>query len=403
MELIPLQPKRTIPSLKTITAKYLIDHNNNIPSIKRSNHPCIHMDELLTHPDICEDLQDSLKEQFITKYGIYGMHKGVNTTEVYKKRVEKSVIGNNNNVYFIANDKTIFEMDTTTNNIIGNIQGHEYPIRDLIKNKDILISGSFDNTIKLWNPNTYECLQTLDNKGAIGSLTSENTDIICTISKDKIKIWDISTGKCLNQQQINGRDNNTCILHNGILYAYSNYYKLIRYDLRTKSIASLNEMKNISGGLACHNLSLFSGSYEMKGIKEWDLRNLNEPIKIFNKNKSTNTIKIHNKILFVALSAPFSFGGGQGFKLLDHPGIEIWDLKDYKNLGTIPGNGHIFDIATDNSGVYVSSTDNLIKHTANSYNNTFEDLQNIDFTTTNIGNPVTSEEFSSNNRDCSIS
>ena len=397
MELTQSKPERTAPTLKTITEKYLINHKNN--------HPCTHMDELLVHPDLCEDLQNDLKKQFLTKYAIHGIHKGFNSTKIHDKRVEKSIVSvNGDSVYFIANEnnKVIFERDTTTNTILGKIEGHELCINDLIKHKEILISGSSDNTIKLWNPNTYKCLQTLNNENDIEALASENTNIICSLSKDDIKIWDISTSQCINEQWITIKENSGCILNNEILYACDNYNNLIQYDLRTKSITTFKEINSLAG-LACpSNLSLFSGSYK-GGVREWDMRNPNEPVQIFYKNKPTTTIKIHDNILFIALLAPFSFGGRQGSRLHDHPGIKIWDLKKHEELGTLPGDGYIFNLETHDSGVYVSSTKNLMKHSANSYNNAYEVLQNIDFTTTNTNHPISSKDISANNNECSIS
>jgi len=132
------------------------------------------------------------------------------------------------------------------------------------------------------------------------------------------------------------------------------------------------------------------------------MRNTSEPIHIFNTRPVT-TIKIDNNLLFVALSAPFSFGGGQGFKLHEHPGIKIWDLKNNEEIGTLPGNGYICNLETHNSGLYVSSTDNLIKHTSNSYDNTYEALQDADFTTMDNKNPIYSKDIQEDDVNCVIS
>ncbi len=43
------------------------------------------------------------------------------------------------------------------------LQGHKSTVRSLSwsYNRKYLVSGSLDETIKLWNPNTDECLKTL--------------------------------------------------------------------------------------------------------------------------------------------------------------------------------------------------------------------------------------------------
>jgi len=69
----------------------------------------------------------------------------------------------------------------------------------LIKLSDnIVIIGSWDNTIKIWNLNNGFCIKTLlGHDSAVLSLVKINENIIASGSNDKtIKIWDISTGKC---------------------------------------------------------------------------------------------------------------------------------------------------------------------------------------------------------------
>src|SRR4029077_19987892 len=74
MELTCSQPKRKVPSLKTIAGEYLLDHKD------KNNHPCDHINTLFEHLQ-CEDLENDLKKQFLTKYALYGIHKGYNGTK----------------------------------------------------------------------------------------------------------------------------------------------------------------------------------------------------------------------------------------------------------------------------------------------------------------------------------
>ena len=67
-----------------------------------------------------------------------------------------------------------------------------------------LASGSFDKTIKLWDTSTGECLQTLQgHTDRIKSVSiSQNNKMVASGSDDTtVKIWDISTGKCLQTLQ----------------------------------------------------------------------------------------------------------------------------------------------------------------------------------------------------------
>lgn len=80
------------------------------------------------------------------------------------------------------------------------------PIQELLvtlikPNGNTLISGSDDQTLKLWNTNTGQCLRTLQgHTKAVWSITfSPNGEIVASGSDDgTIKIWDVETGACLN-------------------------------------------------------------------------------------------------------------------------------------------------------------------------------------------------------------
>jgi len=56
---------------------------------------------------------------------------------------------------------------------------------------DILASGSYDSTIKLWNKNTGDLLRTLNGHGSgVSSIAFDSDDILASGSGDSyIKLW----------------------------------------------------------------------------------------------------------------------------------------------------------------------------------------------------------------------
>jgi WD40 repeat protein len=63
-----------------------------------------------------------------------------------------------------------------------------------------LVSGSADETVKLWNPKNGECLKTLHGhtRGVWSVALNYEGSIIASSSQDEtIRVWDIKTGECL--------------------------------------------------------------------------------------------------------------------------------------------------------------------------------------------------------------
>src|SRR5437762_3119905 len=64
-----------------------------------------------------------------------------------------------------------------------------------------IISGSNDNSIKIWDLETGECIHTLlgHHRSVISvCLTSDNKKIISGSRDKSIKIWDLETGECIH-------------------------------------------------------------------------------------------------------------------------------------------------------------------------------------------------------------
>ena len=63
-----------------------------------------------------------------------------------------------------------------------------------------LASASYDNTVKIWDASSGECLQTLEgHSNRVTSVAfSPDSARLASASKDNtVKIWDASSGECL--------------------------------------------------------------------------------------------------------------------------------------------------------------------------------------------------------------
>ena len=99
---------------------------------------------------------------------------------------------NKNILYSASDDLHINQIDMNTLKLFAPIVGHKEPISDIIYNeqKDILITSSFDGSIKIWDiKNNSMCIETLElnNKNPIWDISvSESGDFIAFTASEGI-------------------------------------------------------------------------------------------------------------------------------------------------------------------------------------------------------------------------
>jgi len=90
--------------------------------------------------------------------------------------------------------------DMRTREIVQTLTGHTDRVSKImvhpLENK--IISCSYDQTTKIWDIETGECLHTLDTETNIVRYHPENPNAIISVTKNKIKIWGIKTGQCIH-------------------------------------------------------------------------------------------------------------------------------------------------------------------------------------------------------------
>jgi len=103
-------------------------------------------------------------------------------------------------------DKTIKLWNINTGTCLQTLYGHSDFIRSLILlDRLLLASGSYDCSIKLWdlkqNKNQYKCIRSLLGHASwITSLlfNNETRQLISDSADNKIKVWNVETGECLH-------------------------------------------------------------------------------------------------------------------------------------------------------------------------------------------------------------
>jgi WD40 repeat protein len=99
-------------------------------------------------------------------------------------------------------DRTIKLWNPQTGECLRTLRGHQGWVWSIAFHPQgkYLVSGSYDHTLRLWNPNTGECLKTL--KGHQASVVcvafSPDGKTIASSSFDTtIRLWNAETGKCI--------------------------------------------------------------------------------------------------------------------------------------------------------------------------------------------------------------
>jgi len=101
-----------------------------------------------------------------------------------------------------SDDNTLKLWDLNSGNCLRSFWGHKYGINAIAISKDdrYVVSGSSDNTLKLWDLNSGNCLRTYKgHKNGVKDLaiTPDERFIISGSLDNTIRLWDLNTGECV--------------------------------------------------------------------------------------------------------------------------------------------------------------------------------------------------------------
>lgn len=122
-------------------------------------------------------------------------------------------------VYSASDDQTIRLSDIPTQSEICCLRGHSDYIRSGVScpsNKNVLLTGSYDHTVKLWDTRSNECTLTVDHGDPVESvLLYPNCGMCVSSGSNYIKVWDILAGGRLLFNISNHQKNITTMCFDG--------------------------------------------------------------------------------------------------------------------------------------------------------------------------------------------
>ncbi|MGJ0340615.1 WD40 repeat domain-containing protein [Aliarcobacter cryaerophilus] len=247
-------------------------------------------------------------------------------------------------------------------------EGHSKAINSLVVTSDskTIISGSDDNTIKLWDIETGECLKTLKgHSGRIHSLaiTLDGKQIISG-SLMETKIWDLQSGKCLKniiQKQYATIFTNDdyitsfqVISSDGNTIASVNYYEEVRvwnqedFSFISKFYTNVGTSPRLAISPDGNIVAVGKGSTSDRcgKIEIWDIK----------KNQCIHKLNKHTNLVSVLVITPDN-------KLVSgswDETIRVWDIESGKCLKVLEGQkSFVYALAvTPDGNTLVSSSSN---------------------------------------------
>jgi hypothetical protein len=243
---------------------------------------------------------------------------------------------------------------------IKTFRGHSALVSSLAYSPDgkIAISGSFDNTLRLWDIATGKCLKTLSGHSnyILDVAFSPDGKTAISGSYDKtLKLWDIGTGQCL--KTFSGHSNHTMEVafspDGKTVLSGSEDHTLKLWDIATgQCLKTLSEHSNhvYSVAFSPDGKTALSGSND-RTLKLWDIAT-GQCLKTFSGHSEWVT------------SVAFSPDGKTALSgsAVDNP-LKLWDIATGQCLKNLSKRGSsILSVAFSPDGkTALSSADNTLK------------------------------------------
>ncbi|XP_038673792.1 F-box/WD repeat-containing protein 7-like isoform X3 [Scyliorhinus canicula] len=222
-----------------------------------------------------------------------------------------------------SDDNTLKVWSAITGECVQTLVGHTGGVWSSQMRGNIVISGSTDRTLKVWNAETGECIHTLYGHASTVRCMHLHGNKVVSGSRDAtLRVWDIDTGRCLHTL-LGHVAAVRCVQYDGKRVVSGAYdYTVKVWDPETETcVHTLQGHTNRVYSLQYDGVHIVSGSLDTS-IRVWDAENGNCLHTLMGHQSLTSGMELKDNIL-VSGNADST--------------VKIWDIKTGQCLQTLQG------------------------------------------------------------------
>ncbi|XP_067322478.1 F-box/WD repeat-containing protein 7-like isoform X1 [Anolis sagrei] len=222
-----------------------------------------------------------------------------------------------------SDDNTLKVWSAVTGECVQTLVGHTGGVWSSQMRDNIVISGSTDRTLKVWNADTGECVHTLyGHTSTVRCMHLHGTRVVSGSRDATLRLWDIETGQCLHVLMGHVAAVR-CVQYDGHKVVSGAYdYTVKVWDPETEScIHTLQGHTNRVYSLQFDGTHIVSGSLDTS-IRVWDAESGNCLHTLMGHQSLTSGMELRDNIL-VSGNADST--------------VKIWDIKTGQCLQTLQG------------------------------------------------------------------
>ncbi|KFP00835.1 F-box/WD repeat-containing protein 7 [Calypte anna] len=250
-----------------------------------------------------------------------------------------------------SDDNTLKVWSAVTGKCLRTLVGHTGGVWSSQMRDNIIISGSTDRTLKVWNAETGECIHTLYGHTSTVRCMHLHEKRVVSGSRDAtLRVWDIETGQCLHVLMGHVAAVR-CVQYDGRRVVSGAYDFMVKvWDPETETcLHTLQGHTNRVYSLQFDGIHVVSGSLDTS-IRVWDVETGNCIHTLTGHQSLTSGMELKDNIL-VTGNADSTF--------------KIWDIKTGQCLQTLQGpNKHqsaVTCLQFNKNFVITSSDDGTVK------------------------------------------